>query len=43
MRTTHLGISPMARLPPSPAWSLADFAKLVELFDAHGVSSISVT
>ena len=24
-------------------WSLADFAKLVELFDAHDVSFVSVT
>ena len=27
----------------APTRSLADFAKLVELFDAHGVSFVSVT
>jgi site-specific DNA recombinase len=28
---------------PAPRRSLADFAKLIELFDAHGVSFVSVT
>src|SRR5258705_12049517 len=32
-----------ARADPRRDRSLADFAKLVELFDAHGVSFVSVT
>jgi DNA invertase Pin-like site-specific DNA recombinase len=27
----------------SAFWGLADFAKLVELFDRHGVSFVSIT
>jgi site-specific DNA recombinase len=38
-----IGTVSSVRAPPAPTRSLADFAKLVELFDAHGVSFVPVT